>query len=624
MKPLVRILIVTDDYSGPPTGGFLQWRDQAWPDAVNKDISREFHLGEFIRVLQDTNWVGFNIEITRAHRAQPLPGKAAEAALKAQRGADVVGFRFNLPFHVNGESRTLADYDMVLFFPVKPSNADLALKAEAYAIARFMEDGGGFFATGDHENLGGELAPMIPRVGSMRRWYFNGVNQSGPHGELPAPPALGPRRHDTTRKGADNVGNFEDQSDEIPQDIAPSYYAAGFSNANGYVASKSLPHPLLCSPDGPVTFLPDHMHEGTCEVPGDLANRWFALENHIPQQLHREYPDYVPPNAPPGAAGEPLAPEIVATGSVLPNTTTPALDTDAHVGSDDVAQVTNFGVICAWDGHRVNRGRVVVDSTWHHFFNINLTGDRYLEDDNLGPAQEQKLHGFYVLDGAGKRVPCDAYKMIQWYYRNIVYWLIPAKRTETIWWNTLYDITRLPRLGEELAPVAGVLAPEEYRFGIYLYFGQLAEEYLARARGACAKYEIHRILYKPKIPWFEWVEQFVDVWTPPKKQDDPARMDEVARMQLLGAWGVGPKPETTTALTLGAAVLAVAEASRQFNDDPVNAAEVAQKKFSALLNHALGKYVTELERGAKMQRRLMDVIAEQLGSVRPANGTPSA
>jgi len=33
-------------------------------------------------------------------------------------GADVVGFRFNQPFQVGGSSKTLSDYDMVLFFPI--------------------------------------------------------------------------------------------------------------------------------------------------------------------------------------------------------------------------------------------------------------------------------------------------------------------------------------------------------------------------------------------------------------------------------------------------------------------------------------------------------------------------
>ena len=56
MSQIVRVLIVTDD--GLAHGGFLQWSDQATPAATGGN-SREFHLGEFVRVLQDTSWLGF-------------------------------------------------------------------------------------------------------------------------------------------------------------------------------------------------------------------------------------------------------------------------------------------------------------------------------------------------------------------------------------------------------------------------------------------------------------------------------------------------------------------------------------------------------------------------------------
>jgi hypothetical protein len=154
----------------------------------------------------------------------------------------------------------------------------------------------------------------------------------------------------------------------------------------------------LCSPDGVVRYLPDHMHEGTCEVPDNLAARTFTLGGGSV----REYPDYVPPSPPTGYVPAPLAPEIVAYGDVLAGTTSPALDPDDHTGSPDPADKITFGVIGAWDGHRVANGRVVVDSTWHHFFNINLTGDRYLETITVAPAHQQKLHAStFPMEWAG-------------------------------------------------------------------------------------------------------------------------------------------------------------------------------------------------------------------------------
>ena len=198
------------------------------------------------------------------------------------------------------------------------------------------------------------------------------------------------------------------------------------------------------------------MHEGWCEVPDQLATRTFTIGN----TTTREYPDYTPANAPAGFVPAPLAPEVVATGKVLPGVTSPALDPE-HTGGVAPAEGKTFGVIGAWDGHRVGKGRVVVDSTWHHFFDINLSGDRYLEDNSLPANQQQKLHGFYVPDGSGGRVPNEPYRMIMWYFRNIVYWLIPADRLQSIWWQALSEIVKRPQLNEELGTMRAP-APSRY------------------------------------------------------------------------------------------------------------------------------------------------------------------
>ena len=68
MKPIVRVLIVTDD--GLANGGFRDWADQSLADATGPN-GREFHLGEFVSVLTKTPWLGFDVEITKAHRATP-------------------------------------------------------------------------------------------------------------------------------------------------------------------------------------------------------------------------------------------------------------------------------------------------------------------------------------------------------------------------------------------------------------------------------------------------------------------------------------------------------------------------------------------------------------------------
>ena len=111
----VRVLVVTNDWEGAINGGFIRWNEQPSPDNTNDILGARFQLGEFIKVLQETEWDGFDLEITRAHRTVPHPEAAGER-LKARRNADVVGFRFDKGFVVNGEERQLSDYDMVLFF----------------------------------------------------------------------------------------------------------------------------------------------------------------------------------------------------------------------------------------------------------------------------------------------------------------------------------------------------------------------------------------------------------------------------------------------------------------------------------------------------------------------------
>lgn len=603
MAEKVRVLVVTDDFgsNGHPHGGFLRWSDQAAADATGPS-SREFHLGEFVHCLETTSWLGFTVELTKAHRATPAAAGLSEAALRADRGADVVGFRFNQPFSVAGENRTLANYDMILFFAINPVDPDVTLNAEASAIAEFMENGGGFFATGDHANLGAELCGLIPRVRSMRRWW----SSTGPNGEPAAPPPLGATRHDTTRAGADGVTNFEDQSDDVAQEIAPTLYGAGLSIKGGYPASRYLPHPLLCSPDGQVKFLPDHMHEGTCEVPDNLGARTFTLNG----ALVREYPDYTPPNAAPNFIAAPLSPEIVANGKVLAGVTSPALDTPVHVGDSTPAQGTTFGVIGAWDGHRVGKGRVVVDSTWHHFFNINLSGDRYLETFPLPANQSQKLHGFYVPDGNGGRTPNDEYRMIMWYYRNIVYWLIPANRLESIWWESLSRIGAHPQLREEFAPFDRNF---KYGFDHFMYFGQLAEAYLSKARGACASYLVHRYIYKEKIPWWEWVEQVVDVWDPLQAV---RASDRVQHGRWLGAMGVAARPELTATLALGAAMVTLASiqapASGKTEREPL--LKALRSAWPRTLNQAVAELGIQLRAAKELELQLEKLVLAQLAA----------
>ena len=586
MRQIVRLLIVTDDQSETAHGGFLRWVDQDPADAGG-DFSRDFHLGEFVRCLSDTSWVGFDLRIVKAHRSPAGHEGFTEAQIKADRGADVIGFRFDQPFTIDRREFTLSDFDVVMFFSLAFNDPDPALAPEAEAIARFMEDGGGFFGTGDHFFLGAPLLGLVPRVRSMRRWW----SVTGPNGEPAAPPPFGSTRIDTTRAGADGVTNFEDQSDDVPQEIKPKLYPSGYF----FGRIRMLPHPLLCSPDGRITVLPDHMHEGLCEVPDNLAARTFTLDG----AEVREYPDYTPADAPAGYVPQPLAPEVVATGTVLEGVTSPELD-PAHHGDDIPAEGQEFGVIGAWDGHRVGRGRVVVDSTWHHFFDINLSGDRHLEDNDLPDGQRQMLFGFFVPGADGTRELNDAGRMIMAYFRNLIYWLIPAGRRALTFWPALDKVVRRPQLREELATLAGF---DRLTLPHYLHFGQLAEKYFSQARGACATYELLiRLPPDLEFPVRDWLRDNFDPWDPKWKFRG---FEKLRREQWLGGLGLAPGMNIIPQLTLGIGVVAAAVtlAKRKRDDDEARVGKLLSTAFADVQRHALGELHKLLAAGADVQSK---------------------
>ncbi len=64
---------------------FCRGRRRPVAEATGRN-SREFHLGEFLSVLQNTTWVGFDVEITKAHRTPlALRGQPRKLRLIAER-----------------------------------------------------------------------------------------------------------------------------------------------------------------------------------------------------------------------------------------------------------------------------------------------------------------------------------------------------------------------------------------------------------------------------------------------------------------------------------------------------------------------------------------------------------
>ena len=269
---------------------------------------------------------------------------------------------------------TIANYDQIWLFGFA-SGAASTNAAEIKTIATFMQAGGGVFATGDHSDIGRPLCGALPRIRKMREWS--------------AVPMSGPTRIDTVNHpGVDGIARNADQSDKFPQTTYPLLDASG------------APHPLLRSSAGPINVLPDHPHESECYAP-----RGTALNGDFSVTGMADFPEF------PSVSGAPNGPELVA------------ISMSASLNADKLPVTPRcFGAISAYNGHLANIGRVVCDSTWHHFVNMNLNSSNPYGD--VGMYEGTPL------------AATAAYKQIQRYYANIADYLTPKNRK----WCRLFDL----------------------------------------------------------------------------------------------------------------------------------------------------------------------------------------
>jgi hypothetical protein len=396
-------------------------------------------------------------EVTKAHRQNDPT-------------ADLNGFRF--------DAHDLSQYSQIWLFGVERTGDPLS-QSELKMLAEFMDGDGGVFATGDHENLGLAMCGEVPRVGSMRRWHWP---DPGPNGEPVAPDQTGSERHDTVMDVEPMTPGLQgDQSDKVPQPIRPRFYSR---KVGGGIIHQvhTFPHPILCGPDGVIKFLPDHMHEGLCEVPADLTNS-FSFAGYTAE----EYPS---PN------GVQERPEVIAW---------------ATTRNTDNAE---FGVLAAYDGHQAGVGRVVVDATWHHWFNINLMGF-VAATTPTNPAFDPLV------------VP--KWEAIKAYFRNVAIWLArPTSQTclRNGGWLIVthyYDILITHR---ELRVVRDLPS-------YYWQLGKFAKDAFGQFASQCQS-------LRWAIELIDWLEVRIDPWPPfrrPPLPDPPPWLDlvELETVALGGA-----------------------------------------------------------------------------------------
>ena len=444
-----------------------------------------FGLTELVKTLQ-TGSIATSYEVVTAHR------RKESAGFPYPKDAQIKEFRFDNPKHFQPD-----DYDQVWLIGIAtPSEPDPELNdAELKVLANFMQSGGGVFATGDHEDLGAALNSRIPRVRSMRKWkYDHSLDRYSnfPENSDIAPPVMGPHRHETLvpstiYQKTTNIIPFDNQSDDLPQRIQPFLYT--FSWIKG-IGGWIYPHPVLCSPRGPIDVLPDHMHEGSCIVPGKLNEKFKILD--------LEFDEY-----PKNPFNEQIIPEIIAEGTVRRGSRSTLKNKDFNpvpgnpqddylFGNsstiDSPTQYDTFGTIGVYNGHFAKVGRVVVDSTFHHFVNINLTG----AGSNNPPGSVKSL-GFYASpDGQ------DQLEQIKTYYRNIAIYLSRPENQRSFF-DRLFWLSRWDSQVRMLPPV------DAGRVRSYPYFrdyGRAVLTSLARFATPCLAFvSTLELQYEFAPPW---------------------------------------------------------------------------------------------------------------------------
>lgn len=344
--------------------------------AVGFTIDNGFGVGRFIKLLRETEVGCTRFEVDIAHR--PFVGGPGDISFEevANPGPDqakYIDFRFD-SVSATGE-QVLGRYHEVFLFGFAPDNdagtdANIfahpwySTDAELSVLLDWMNAGGGVFATGDHDYLGASMCHRIPRVGTMRCW----TNADG------VPPIDGPTRLDTNQPAnPEQAAGTETILVSVERDATPQrieWVPQRVERVGRWL--HKYPHPLLCHPaHGVIDVMPDHPHEGRCREPQTIdvaANVAFRAEP--------EYPTH---------NGVQPKPVVVAWGNIVPRPNHEKL----------FVHGARFPMISAYDGSGNGSavGRVVVDSTWHHWFNMNILG---LEADTADKSKWEKVARYFV------------------------------------------------------------------------------------------------------------------------------------------------------------------------------------------------------------------------------------
>ena len=334
-KPTLKILIYTDD-----------------PQVALVDLPGEFlGLGSMVQRLHAHAPAFAKLETTLVNR---------NSNAHADRRIDVV----------LDEARNAGQpFDEIWFFGIHQANLDKfsvgafrggqnsELSAtEVTALERWMStrdgfQGGGVLITGDHANPAPPgLVPTPDSPCGDTSAASNSLGLGRAIGRcVPRGGALRIWEGPPTREPNDSFSTIASgvQLDRFPQQLILRNV-----NVDGDPDDSGQPHPLFFyKPDEFIRVFPDHAHEGAVIIPQELN----------------------PAVWPSGSKGQ-TRPQIVALGT-------------------DKRRDQPLNIVATYNGDLAGVGRIVADSTWHHYMNINLRGFPHPAPDGSASDQIGQFYG---------------------------------------------------------------------------------------------------------------------------------------------------------------------------------------------------------------------------------------
>ena len=449
LRPTVKILILVD---------------------VGVSFTGGFGIGRVIDLIRDNvdNYVNFEIDLARLG--------ADGAALIVDDAAGPKDLKYD-NFRYSSEedgAPVLDQYDQLWCFGFAPDNSGSSddnritnhyaapTVADLAVLTEWMNNGGGVFATGDHHYLGATMSSQIPRVRHMRRW--TNAQQ--------VPTIGGETRHDTMQiqdpsQDPEVTDPLEPavipntaERDDIPQPVEWKRYPI---QSPLIVRRRYRPHPVLCGGElGVINVFPDHPHEG-----------WIFEDHEVDLSASHTYlgaqqDDFLT------VGGVQPKPEVIAWANTLGD--------PPHRFAKGDTPAKRFGLIGVYDGDDIDVGRILVDSTWHHWMDLNL-------------------------DGLEAAADTTNFEKIARYFRNVAVWLSrEGQRSQMLFYTTWWKVLSA-RLFEELNPSVSIFR-----------LGEVGLDVIGREASDCFLDE-WILIFLPRDILDKFHEQKVDpdwpIWTRP-------------------------------------------------------------------------------------------------------------